>query len=439
MLTPAMQSIDHIVVLMLENRSFDHMLGFLSHPRYSARRDIDGLNGIEGAGATQVNFLNGQAFYPRLLATTKFPDEPCHEWECVHNQIAARNNGFVGDFAMLPMRSQQDPGQIMGFYDGQQLPTYKFFADEYCVCDRWHCSVPGPTWPNRLFSIAGNCSGDHNNRNFFPPPPYKMPTIFQQLAAHGHSWRYYSHWPAGAFLRTFEGHRLDEWISPIGAFYAACETGTLPDVSWLEPDFGNVPVVDPLSQANDDHPPSDVAHGQLLAANIYEALRSAPNGAWDRTLFILTYDEHGGFYDHIVPPAVLDDRPDFRQCGVRVPTFVLSSRIARQSVSKTIYDHTSLLKTILMRFCQDAGGLIPDMGLRTKNANDLWSLVSAGPARQNCPSPPSIADPGPDIAGPDGRSDMELHFQAMADRYVRDGSPPSVDTGRSAPAPLAFV
>jgi len=136
--------------------------------------------------------------------------------------------------------------------------------------------------------------------------------------------------------------------------------------------------------ATDDHPPADVRHGQDFVLNIYHALVSNPV-QWNKTLFVLVYDEHGGFYDHIVPPAAQDDRPNFRSYGVRVPAILVSPWVPQGKAVSNLFDHTSIIKTILLRFCRAADGSIPDMGKRVMAANHLgYALTEATPR----PSPP---------------------------------------------------
>jgi phospholipase C len=185
----------------------------------------------------------------------------------------------------------------MGYYDGGELPVYDHLARNYCVCDHWFSSVPGATWPNRLFS-------------------------------------------------------------------------------WIDPNFQEPTGYTHLS--NDDHPPSDIRPGQELVLMIYRALISNQR-AWERTLFVITYDEHGGLYDHVPPPMRPQDKAPFNRLGVRVPALILSPW-ATQGVCKQQFDHTSIIKTILTRFCQ-VDGKIPDMGLRTTEAADLGYALTASAAR----------------------------------------------------------
>jgi len=164
-------------------------------------------------------------------------------------------------------------------------------------------------------------------------------------------------------------------------FLTHAAAGKLGAVSWIDPNFAD--FRDPTVASNDDHPPSDVTAGQELVLKLYNAVVNSPS--WKKTLLIIIYDEHGGFFDHVTPPPAQDDNKDFRQYGVRVPALVISPWVERGGVVKTLFDHTSIIKTILLRFCQKADGTIPDMGARVNAANHLGSLLTALSAR---PAPP---------------------------------------------------
>jgi len=210
----------------------------------------------------------------------------------------------------------------MGYYNGEDLPVYDHLAREFCVCDRWFSSVPGATWPNRLYSLAGRADGGREDAD---PPLYNVPTVFRFLDQHGVDWRFYSFDPAT--LRLVDGeYRLShhhnfayvdrrkltsqervagQLLDEERSFLDDAAAGALPAVSWIDPHFKDIRVFGPDS--NDDHPPSDVLAGQALVLDVYHALRSSPQ--WEQSLLIVTYDEHGGIYDHVPPPAAPDDDP----------------------------------------------------------------------------------------------------------------------------------
>jgi phospholipase C len=409
-----LNAVEHIVVLMLENRSFDHMLGYLS---LAGRTDIEGLT------SAKPNWHDNQRYDSHPLQRTAFTksEDPDHSAHAVDIQIGPDRtmDGFVTAYARaLDSRKADlnaagvtpDPGLVMGYYTGEQLPVYDHLAEHFCVCDHWHASVPGATWPNRLYSLTGRADGSRDDRPYHLPPIYDKPSFVRHLDAHGVSWRWYSYDPAT--LRCADAHYLlshhehfafvdkrklrwqtaaEEEIvidEDSASFFEDAARGSLPSLAWVDPNFNDLNLFGAAS--NDDHPPSDVIHGQDLVLSIYNALASGPK--WNETLLVITYDEHGGFYDHLPPPDAPDDDPkEFGHYGVRVPAIVISPLVGERSVSKTLFDHTSIIKTILLRFCPEALekpsrlGAVAEwlqeghphyMGRRVAEAADLGELLT---------------------------------------------------------------
>ncbi len=346
-LTPAqlLAGIDTVVVLCMENRSFDHYLGALT--LLEGRSDVDGLTGDESN-------LDGQGgSVPVYLLENFTPEDPPHEWEEVHAQWnGGANDGFV---------FQHSGPEVMGYHVRDQLPITYALADAGAVCDAYFCSVLGPTWPNRFYLHGGTSEGIQGNS-----PTFSFDTIFTLLEDAGLSFNNFYHdipWRAGAYA-GFSGN------TGVEEFFERASMGTLPNVSIIDPQFFG-------DGANDDHPDHHVFLGQALIAAVYEALAQSPQ--WGRCLFILTYDEHGGFYDHVPPPAAADEEADFQQMGFRVPTIVAGPFVRRGCAVSTVFDHTSILKTIAVRW-----GL-PNLSERMAGANDLSSCIDPG----------SLADPRP--------------------------------------------
>jgi phospholipase C len=408
-----LEKIDHIVVLMLENRSFDHMLGYLSLE--GSRGDIDGLR------ADFSNSHDGRAYPVQHLDTTAIADDPDHCADAVDLQVdAGAMDGFVASFARIQSDRgvrDADVGRVMGYYDGADLPVYDHLASEFAVCDRWFSSVPGSTWPNRLYAVCGGAAGSRDDLPLNLPPLYHRPSFVRHLDAHGVSWRWYSfetgslrlvdrHYRLGHHDRfAFFSHTILSWktrlegsIDPkVPSFIEDAARGALPSVAWIDPNFSNF---DPIGfPPNDDHVPADISDGQDLVLAVYHALATSPH--WERTLLIVFYDEHGGFFDHVAPPAAPDDDPEtFGRYGVRVPALIVSPWIEPGWVSHTLFDHTSIIKTILLRFCPDAlrqpatgeappllkrPGAPHSMGVRVAQANDLGELLIRAAPR---PPPP---------------------------------------------------
>jgi phospholipase C len=362
-----LEKVDHVVVVMLENRSFDHMLGYLS---LSGRRpEIDGLRpGL-------ANQYQGRTYPVHHLGATALGMDPDHSAAAVDRQVAGGEmSGFMASAAAtLAGRGagDGDPGCVMGYYDGTDVPVYDHLAEEFAVCDRWFASVPGSTLPNRLYALCGVAAGSRDDRPMHVPPLYHQPSFARHLDAHRISWRWYSFDPGT--LRLADAHYLlghhqrfgyfsktglpwkavfDISCNPrIASFLEDAAAGTLRSVSWIDPAFTNF---NPLGfPVNDDHPTADIKDGQDLVLAVYDALASSPQ--WDRSLLVIVYDEHGGFYDHVPPPEAADDEPGmFGRYGVRVPAIIVSPWLEARTVSHTVFDHTSIIKTILSRFCPEA-------------------------------------------------------------------------------------
>ena len=410
-----LQQVEHIVVVMLENRSFDHMLGYLSLSAAEGgkgRTNVDGLTGP----AVNVNAYYGTSYPIHHLAKTAFggeAEDPDHSGASVDEQLANGGQGFVSNFARISKARAEalkvpvpEPGLVMGYYDADDLPVYDHLAAEYCVVDRWFSSVPGATWPNRLYSVAGRAEGSRDDKS---PPIYALPSFARYLDQRQVDWRWYSFDPATlravdpeyrlsnherfAFLDSRDLSTLERAVGELTeegpSFLDEVAEGKLPQVSWIDPRFKDLRVLGPDS--NDDHPPSDVIAGQDLILTIYHALSSAPT--WEKTLLVIVYDEHGGFYDHVPPPQAVDDDPQFQRLGVRVPAFLVSPLLAAGSSASELapdvhFDHTSIVKTILARFC-DTDGQIPKLTSRVAAAEHLGHLLSdpAAPGRG-----PAVAD-----------------------------------------------
>jgi phospholipase C len=332
------EKIEHLVVLMLENRSFDHMLGYLR----AAGMDVDGKTG-------QTNFTDGKEPRPvtgHHLDSTRVRIHPRHGAKDVALQVnGGHMDGFVKGY-----NSRHSIAEIMGHYDERDVPTYDRLARQYTVCDQWFSSMPGPTWPNRFFAMCGTSNGISGNLEFIDA------TTFFDLLPAG-SFRYYSH--DVAFLRSVKRYTDHSGppIEKIGSFYQACLDDNLPKVSWIDPNFTIVGVDALLNWANDDHPPADISRGQNLVARVYNHLIASR--CWKKTMFIVTYDEHGGFYDHVPPPEA---RPvgvaPFDRYGVRVPAFIVSPWVKPGKPFHEVVDHTCIAKTALQLFARDKVGAL---------------------------------------------------------------------------------
>jgi phospholipase C len=425
--------VEHIVVLMMENRSFDHMLGYLTR---DGEPDVRGLTGDESnldaeggehkvypfdARATKVQ-RRGEALQKRL--------DPSHSPASVKRQIGTGNDGFVKDYVATRKTDDGKPDPDfprdlwdvpMGYYEAKDLPTYDHLARTYCVCDAWHSSIPGDTWPNRLYAVAGRAAERSLERsNLFDKlkglpvfkrlrgaPIHDVPAFTRHLAEG--DWRWYAHDPAtlravdGAYRRL--GDLMEDnfaWfdrrqMSPLtraveegllvarDSFLDDAVNGQLRKVTWIDPNFIDLSVLDPHS--NDDHPPSDILAGQQLVFDVYDALRKSKN--WENTVLVVTYDEHGGFYDHVTPPAVSDDS-GYPTLGVRVPALIAGPRVRNFVCHETddgeAWDHTALIRSILLAFARDPRGAIRKMGGRVAERKAHLGLMLEDAPRTDLPA-----------------------------------------------------
>ena len=271
-----LEKVDHVVVVMLENRSFDHMLGYLSLS--GGRPEIDGLRpGL-------ANDYQGHTYPVHHLDATALGVDPDHSAGAIDTQVAGGNmSGFVAS-AAATLAAQGigngDPGCVMGYYDGTDVPVYDHLAAEFAVCDRWFASVPGSTLPNRLYALSGGAAGSRDDRPSYVPPLYHQPSFVRHLDAHRVSWRWYSFDPGTLRLADVHyrlGHHqrfgyfsktglpwktiFDISCNPkIPSFLEDAAAGMLRSVSWIDPAFTNF---NPLGfPVNDDHPMADIKDGQ---------------------------------------------------------------------------------------------------------------------------------------------------------------------------------
>jgi phospholipase C len=380
-----MAQIEHVVVLMLENRSFDCMLGWL----YPDRTDFDGLRGSESnprhrqnGTVEQVPVWNDGSISADAACIPK-PD-PGESFDDISMQIfglhpngTAHMNGFVDNYMRQPaVGPLRDPRAVMHCFVPEQLPVLSLLARSFGTCDRWFASAPCETWPNRLFVHTGTGGGQANNAAV--QRPVILPTVFHRLARGGRQWRVYFHdVPQTAALVS-----LWPWIPMHFRFFDPefgidAASGTLPHYSFIEPRYFANRVLNYIP--NDAHPPHNVVYAEQLVAEVYNTVRSSP--AWERTLLLIVFDEHGGCYDHVPPPTAipvgLPARNGFRfdRYGPRVPAVVVSPYVPAGSLVRPRsdgppFDHTSIIATLDCLF--DLGA---PLSLRAARAPDLTSAL----------------------------------------------------------------
>ncbi|HEY4043623.1 MAG TPA: alkaline phosphatase family protein [Rhodopila sp.] len=403
--------IKHVVVLMLENRSFDSMLGML----YPSGTRFDGLTGTEqntwhkldGTGSEQISVWKAPDLTP-LAACVPSPD-PGELFTDIHMQIhgltsadgtlgiSPTMNGFVDNYVRQPpTTSVYDPAAPMHYYTADQIPVLSQLARAFGVSDRWHAPAPCQTWPNRFFAHTGTANGFVNNSpTHFP---YLMETVFNRLAEDAKvPWRVYFHdVPQSITLTRLWGDVVSHFRPFNDDFIRDAHSGSLPAYSFIEPRYFADPAL--RQMPNDQHPPHDVAYGESLIASVYNAVRNGPR--WKNTLLVITYDEHGGCYDHVVPPAATapggptPDGFDFGYFGVRVPAVVVSPWVPAGSIIRprglTPFDHTSIIATLRKLFpfapLTARDGAAPNLldALTGDGSND-------GPALINAPEPVAVS------------------------------------------------
>jgi phospholipase C len=371
--------IRHVVMLMLENHSFDQMLGCFKqvYPK---------LEGVDLAAGHHNQDTEGRV-YPQAETTERIMFlDPHHEVEHVKAQLADGNSGFVKDFENAFGGSSQKARQyVMGYYPLDFLPGLHTLARHFTICDHWFSSLPGPTWPNRFFALTGTSNGrvnmpdDGTNkadlRGFIQQT---QDTLFDRLNERAIHWKVYFHDIPQTTVLTHqrEPHNVARYFY-IDEFFD--------DARGHEEEFPEFCLVEPAYTSfaeNDDHPPHDIMRSQKLIADVYNAIRTN-EPLWKSTLLIVFYDEHGGFYDHIEPPLTIppDDHNEeytFDRLGVRVPALLVSPWVD-PCVEQSVFDHTSVL-----RYLSDKWGLEP-LGRRSASATSIGVGLTRRTARDDAP------------------------------------------------------
>jgi phospholipase C len=340
--------IDTFVFLLMENRSYDHYLG--------ARSLVEGLGG-DGLTAGMFNPDSGGnpiAIWPATEPSMCAVDPP-HGWNASRTQLnGGANDGFI------IAHQERAPGAIdpMQYMLREHVPVANALADAYTSCDRWFCSVLGPTLPNRMYWHAGTSNGATNNDDVLGGAYEGVDTLYHRLDTAGVDWAYY--YGDVPVLAVLEGNQTEGKLRRfLYDFIDDAAAGKLPPVVYIDPAFGS----------NDDHPPHHPLLGQQLISAVYTALATSPH--WERCMLVVSYDENGGFFDHVAPPTTADDKAaeGFDQLGFRVPSLVAGPYAKQGYVSSVQYDHTSCLKHL-----ENVYGLAP-LTARSTAATDLSDCI----------------------------------------------------------------
>ncbi len=362
---PAESGIDHIVVVMMENRSFDHYLGW-----------VPGADGVQ-AGRSFTD-TNGATQSSHDLAPNY---QNCASADPDHSYAGGRkhlNGGAMDGFLLTQPVGDTFP---IGYYGADSLPFFKGVVDNYTICDRYFSGILSSTYPNRFYMHAGQTDRVSNTTAIST-----LPTIWDSMKAAGYSAHYY--FSDAPFLALWGGKYLGTTL-PVALFKAAAATGTLPNLSFVDP----AEIGEGSGISKDDHPLADIRDGQAFLNDIYDTLRNSPQ--WDKTLLIINYDEWGGFADHVVPPMAPVTPAEFAatqndgRLGFRVPCAIIGPRAKRNHVEHLQFDPNSILNMIAWRF-----GFEP-LGARSTSINLAHAL--------DFDNPPNTAAPAFDVGnGPFG-------------------------------------
>jgi phospholipase C len=371
------------------SRSFDHLLGHLSLNEYGLER-VDGLRDDPKwlKAVANPNPKDQFRFEPFHLTYFGIHPAPC-EREDVALQLGRVQSD--GRFAMDGfIASAGGDSSVMGYYESADVPVTAFFAKHFAVCDRWFAPLPASSQPNRLMAMSGYSLIDRTQNKLLP----KQELVYDWLDAHRISWRVYSEgFPFFAMMSSVQRRIISDSrdqsfcglrrLKPDFAGDAA-----LPQVIFVEPGY-----TDGMSKSPcDDKPPTSVLSGQRFLLNVYEALTANP-ARWSRTLLIITYDQHGGFFDHVSPPPIVTrapsgEYPDFKSAGLRVPAIIVSPLVRGGSIFNGVLDHTSILRLLADKF----GGQQYSREVDDRPVGSVTELLDLPEPRKEIPVPPRLDD-----------------------------------------------
>jgi phospholipase C len=393
----ALDRIKLIVVVMMENRSFDHVLGYLSLPQYGGRIDIDGLINPD-TDSRFANEYDHQIYRPFPMADGPLPHDLPHSRREVAVQLAVSGgtptmSGFVQAYVDMSHSIVEQPPPL-GYLTPDSVFMSDFLARNYLVCDRWFAPLPTDTHPNRVMAFTGSATVDETKSRIIP----HRNLVFDWLTRRGVRWRAYhcgfSFFPLfGAFGHILGGnfHSMRQLASDIDSD----ADDKVPQVIFIEPEYGDSPVHFGFVP-NDNHPPVPIGPGEHFLRDVYAALTSSPR--WAETMLIVIHDEHGGFFDHVaplpvktrVPQSALYQEP-FVTTGVRVPALVASPFVPAGTCYHGNLDHTSVLQLLAEKFAGDRRAYSDDVNRRIDQGIENLSSVLAPQQRHDVPTVPTTA------------------------------------------------
>ena len=360
---PGLDALRHIVVLMMENRSFDHMLG-----------SLPGIGGIDDAGAFSNPDTSGTMVKPQALAAFQgqLQPDPDHHFPAVDLQIfggdsAAERHANMQGFVKSYYNQQQNVGhsrEILYYFKQSDLPVLTTLAQQFAVFNRWFASIPGPTICNRAFAHYGTSFGRVDMNLLYINEPFK--SIYDRMINANHTSKLYYYDTASSTMEiTNLLQHQPQLFGTYDQFLSDCQKGTLPDYSFVEPNYSDHDTATGEEVASDQHPDHNVQAGEAFIAGVYNAIKGNAD-LWPSTVLLIVYDEHGGIFDHVPPPACTPDQFTasandtgtgqpfaFDRLGVRVPAILVSPWVPKGTVVSRVFDHASIPATVTKFFLGD--------------------------------------------------------------------------------------
>ncbi len=395
--------IETIAVVIMENRSFDHVLGYRSLPEYG--KPVDGQSTDQHWLARYTNSFNDNTAQPYYMTALELSGDPPHEHDEVRVQIgadypwpggSAPMNGFCLNYATGPGVPASAFAEVMGYYTPTEVPTSHFLAENFAICDRWFSSLPASTQPNRLMAMAGYSDIDNTFSDTVPNHDLVYDWCDRQVPQI--RWRvYHEGWPFFMVmprwrLQIVEDAVQEDKFRGVDKLEADLKSGEpFPQLVFLEPKYTDDHFSSPAP--SDDHPPSSISGGQQFLQRVYNAFRNSKY--WDHLLIIIFYDENGGLFDHVSPlaiPATIAGAAEFATTGIRVPAHLVSPLIRAGQVFHGPLDHTSFLRFIGEKFgvrgvYSDAVTARATGGVPLQSISDALNAVGTNPViRTDCPA-----------------------------------------------------
>jgi phospholipase C len=420
--------VDTVVLVMMENRSFDHMLGHLSF------EGLKPVNGLKAPLDQYRNVYQGEPYPAFTMQDGMLPFDLPHDSPEIATQLAwspankrFTMGGFVKAYAQKTGWTPGTRPEPMGIFLSDQVPMTSFLARNFAVCDNWFSPIPTSTQPNRTLAFCGSSEIAESKTQFIP---FKQ-IIFQWLEANGIRWRVYHD---GLSFFTLYGVRALPWV--FGPRFRrferlAADVQNEPAASWpqlviVEPSYADAPHVG-SDHANDNHAPLAVAFGENFLRDVYHAVTASPE-KWKRTLMVLYYDEHGGFWDHVAPPQVPyvvkggDGRRTFKSMGPRIPGVVISPLVEQNAVFNGLLDHTSVLQLLAELFTPGTPDPGDDAARAAPGVQSLSRVITRATPRTDIPVAPAQKLEAHTLlsSGPQAPGTMVSAFDFAADEMLNN-------------------